>query len=160
MEILTEEQELLKRLAEIKNKGKLDEAAEKKAELDAAFERCLTSEYVINVGDYPHYITLRKISDLEKSEDLGGCIKVHEHEEVRIMHRVRDENSRFNGSKNGIDVSASYEKSLDMSHKSGFIQKGDFPITEEEFVKAKNFAIASAKLLEDFINNNPYLTKL
>jgi len=114
MEILTEEQELLKRLAEIKNKSKLDEAAEKKAELDAAFERCSTSEYVINVGDYPHFITLRKISDLEKSDDLGGCIKVHEHEEVRIMHRVRDENTRFNGSKNGIDFAMAFSILVEM----------------------------------------------
>ena len=159
MALINEEEELRKKLLEIQNNKKAAEVLEKKAELDAAFERCSTSEYVKNLSDYPHYITLRKISNLEHSTELGGCVKVHVHEEVRIMFRVRDEKSRFNGTIIGTDVHACYEKSADMRTKSGFIQKDDFPISKEEFEKGREFAELVALTADKFITDNPFLSK-
>ncbi len=154
----TEEEILQKKLLEIQNNKKAAEILEKKAELDAAFERCSTSEYVKSLT-YPHFITLRKISDLEHSTELNGCVKVHVHEEVRIMYRVNNENSRFDGTRIGTDVHACYERYADMRNKSGFIQKGDFPISKEEFEKGKAFAESVAIMASQFIINNPFLNK-
>lgn len=159
MSVISEEEELRRKLLEIQNNKKAAEILEKKAALDAAFERCSTSEYVKSLADYPHYITLRKISDLEHSTELNGCVKVHVHEEVRIMYRVNNENSRFDGTRIGTDVHACYERYADMRNKSGFIQKGDFPISKEEFEKGKAFAESVAIMASQFIINNPFLNK-
>lgn len=145
--------ELRAELTRLVEEDKAREKREKNAETFTAYARCSNAQYVKALsGD--HYAVYRKISDVTISDDFGtSYCKVHEC--IKVHSWLDEENGdRWGKVGKGWRTGADFE-TIDVPSNTDreFIQKDDFPITEEEYMTAKTFVLNIIKLQQDFFNN-------
>ena len=149
------EQDLLEQLKTIREAKKLKEEEEAQQAIDAAFERCFGQTYVRSVNDLKDCFTYRKIKNVRRKPGTQNEILADILEEVFICARpsVDDEWGISGAGYNASSHIRPYkEDRKQLQITEGFIQKGDYPITEKEYNDARRFIGTISFFFESFAN--------
>lgn len=147
--------ELLIEIKKRRSNDKSKEILERNKEIVLAYQRCLGHSYIKEISDGNHYETYRKISDPEMTESGGRIIiKCAEQEKVVISCRLREVYATRTRTfpKRTTNLTVHFDEDYDAS---AFIQKDSYPITEEEYLEAKGFAIQQIKQFNEFFEKDP-----
>jgi hypothetical protein len=127
---------------------------EKNKEIMVVYHNCLGTSYVKEINSSEHHITYRNISNVSMIESgLTIVIRCDEHGLVVLSCRTNtaDEYKSERYPKSSAHIHVNYSEHYT---KGAFLKKETVPISEEEYNKAKEFAIQRIKQFNDFFEKD------
>lgn len=142
-------------LKQLVDEEKAAERQEKNAGIFAAYLRCKDAQYIKEVTN-ECYAVYRKITDVQLDTNHDRyTIYVTVLERVSVNLFVDDEQDHFGKKSKSWRSGADLETvEIASKHDKQFIQENDYPISEEEFLKARAFVVSLIKLQEEYFNTN------